>query len=177
MFQKDVESSVAEGALKVYPGATRWRACMEFWGVRRCPESKGGSMGHSHDGTRKWCHHHRTEKITQVKGSSNTDGKEGEAAALLKINRWDLAADSKAEGRGKREEEGGREFWDGDVFDNQDVLEEEKSEIRLAGFGHAEVEVSEEHWWYLLLRDTIWTSGERTQLEIRIWAFPCREDS
>lgn len=84
---------------------------------------------------------------------------------------------SKAEGRGKREEEGGSEFWDGNVFDNQDVLEEEKSEIRLAGFGHAEVEVSEEHWWYLLLRDTIWTSGERTQLEIRIWAFPCREDS
>lgn len=32
--------------------------------------------------------------------------------------------------------------------------------------GHAEVEVSEEHWWYLLLRDAIWTSGERTQLEI-----------
>ena len=57
------------------------------------------------------------------------------------------------------------------------MLEEEKSEIRLAGFGHAEVEVSEEHWWYLLLRDTIWTSGERTQLEIRIWAFPCREGS
>ena len=50
------------------------------------------------------------------------------------------------QGWGKREEEEGNEFWDGDVFHNQDVLEEEKSEIRLAGFGHAEVEVSEEHW-------------------------------
>lgn len=30
----------------------------------------------------------------------------------------------------KREEEAGREFWDSDVFQNQDVLEEEKFEMR-----------------------------------------------
>lgn len=59
---------------------------------------RGVQWDHSRDGTRKWCHHHHSKKITQVKGSSNTDGKEGEQAALLKINRWDLAADSKAEG-------------------------------------------------------------------------------
>lgn len=58
--------------------------------------------GHSGDEFRRWCHLHHTEKITQAKGSGNTDGKEGKAAAVLKSNRWDLATDSiQAEWEGK----------------------------------------------------------------------------